>query len=64
MWGWSAGSTGEQPTGLLSAPTAAEQSDMASDDITAALLLLFRALVEMTHERARMNQSTAFDSVS
>lgn len=28
MWGWSAASAGEQPTGLLNAPPAAAQSDI------------------------------------
>lgn len=61
VWSWSAGCAGEQPTGLLQQSRA---ELWASDDITAAPLLLFRALVEMSHERGRMNQSRAFDGVS
>lgn len=58
--------TRDQPTVLWSTLTAAELQNMkfspcsqilASDDIIAAPLLLFQALVEVTHDRARMNQS-------
>lgn len=42
---------------VLLLPQSFHSQTLACDDITAAPLLLIRALVEVTHDRARMNQS-------